>query len=265
MSEFQSWDSFETFSTSIRETSRFCLNSEAREFLETVQATSMKRKRVIPKGSIYWRARKGHTLGHKHPPFDDLPVLLPYPEVGMKPLPKSPSDGRCTPKDMPSYVYVASDATTAISELRPAVGDYISVAKIELALDVLLVDCTGYEGDDYVHYADELPPEERESVVWAAIGRAFSIPVNPEDSIRDYIPTQAIAERLRIAGFAGLTYRSRLGKGLNLAIFDVGTVQVRERTIHRIENVDYQFRDITEDGVPASKEYFTTRWKAPND
>ena len=266
MSGFQSWDSFESFSISIREKSRFCLDPAAGEFLEIVLITSLQRKLTAPKGAIYWRARKGYTLGHKLPPSDDLPVLLPYPKDGMKPLSKSSSEGRCAPKGMPPCLYAADDAKTAISELRPSIGDYVSVAEVELSRDVLLVDCTGYESDDYVHYEHELSPEERENAVWAAIGRAFSIPINPEDSTKDYIPTQAIAESLRIAGFDGVIYRSRLGKGLNLALFDVDTVQVGKPTLHRIENLDYQFCDVTEDGVPASKEYFTTRWqKAPND
>ena len=50
---------------------------------------------------------------------------------------------------------------------------------------------------------------------------ANSRPVNPSDHHADYAPTQVLADEFKALGLDGVMYRSALGEGFNLALFDL--------------------------------------------
>lgn len=62
--------------------------------------------------------------------------------------------------------------------------------------------------------------------MWRDIDEAFSQPVSPADDEADYVPTQIIAELFRAHGLNGIAYRSALGPGHNLALFDPSVVEL---------------------------------------
>jgi len=244
MPDFKSSNSFEIFASSIKRRARYLLEAETKEFLETVLATAGPRIRTLQRGSIYWRAQDGYELGHYPPPNEDLPQLVPRPVERLIPKPDTLIDGRINPKGIPSCLYLSNDRDTAMSETRPAVGDYVSVAQFELLKDLRIVDCSVEQGDDYIFHFQELAPAERVKAVWTAIDQAFSEPVNRNDASLEYVPTQAIAECFRTNAFDGLLYQSRLGRGLNVALFDIGSARLLSRSLHRAKRVCYQFEEI---------------------
>ena len=79
-------------------------------------------------------------------------------------------------------------------------------------------------------YAHQLTGEERTLAVWRDIDRAFSEPVTDSDDHADYATTQLIAELFRKNGFDGIAYRSALGQGHNVALFDLNAADVAPAT-----------------------------------
>jgi len=75
-------------------------------------------------------------------------------------------------------------------------------------------------------YFREPSPKERERHVWEDIDRAFARPFARSDRSGDYAPTQIIAELFKANGFDGVAYRSRLGPGHNIALFDVNAAEL---------------------------------------
>lgn len=59
MPEFLSWDSFRTFSQSVRHSRRFVRTADAEAFLSTVLATSASRAIELKSGMILYRAQRG--------------------------------------------------------------------------------------------------------------------------------------------------------------------------------------------------------------
>jgi len=59
----------------------------------------------------------------------------------MKPIPEKVSDGRANPKGI-DCLYIATDYDTAILEVRPLIGSYVTVAKMEITRPLKIVDFT---------------------------------------------------------------------------------------------------------------------------
>ncbi len=121
-------------------------------------------------------------------------------------------NGRANP-DHIRYLYLCEDTTTPVYEVRPVIGDMVSVAKFKLNKEVKLYDLT-FDIHDIVN--DEVVEFPR---LYNTIGEMFSKPYNG-DAFR-YLPTQYIAEEIKNMGFDGLRFRSSLRKsGINIVLFN---------------------------------------------
>lgn len=119
-------------------------------------------------------------------------------------------NGRANP-DHIRYLYLSEDAVTPVYEVRPIIGDTVSVAKFKLQKDVRLYDLT-FDIHD-VDKAVDLPR------LYNTIGAMFSRPYNGDAS--KYLPTQYIAEEIKNMGFDGLRFRSSLNEtGYNIVLFN---------------------------------------------
>lgn len=87
----------------------------------------------------------------------------------------------------------------------------------------------------------EPPPKDREQSVLNHIDKAFAKPVNPSDDIADYVPTQIIAELFKSEGFDGITYRSSLGDGHNIALFDLDVAELINCFLFEVKSVKFNF------------------------
>lgn len=139
-----------------------------------------------------------------------------------------------------SFLYATSDKKTAIMEMRPQIGQYFNVCKIEICKKIVLFDFT--------YTTNELKEDEyTKSGDLYAISKEFSYPNygNPED----YIPTQYLCEYLRQKGFEGIRYKSAVSpEGTNVIIFDTDSAdkayKIIESRVYEVENIDIKFEQI---------------------
>ncbi|MBB1440864.1 RES family NAD+ phosphorylase [Shewanella sp. SG41-4] len=238
---FKSWDSYMQFSYSIRNKSRYILDEDAQSFLQGIKDTCESRVEVIEPNSKMWRAQMGH---------DSLPLLqddihvddifIPYPEKRMRPLPDSASEGRANPKGIPC-LYVASQKETAMSEIRPWLGSIISVARFTNSKELRVIDFSRHHNDNLPFYFSEPGDAKRIEAVWTNVDKAFSQPVINSDLKSDYAPTQIIAELVKSLGYDGIAFRSSLGRGHNLALFDLNSVTFKDSSLFRVNDVQFSF------------------------
>lgn len=66
---------------------------------------------------------------------------VPYPVDRMKPRRDRTKEGRANPKGIP-YLYTANDKETAIAEVRPWIGAYVSIAELKVVRPLTIVNCT---------------------------------------------------------------------------------------------------------------------------
>src|SRR5207253_1567654 len=157
----------------------------------------------------------------------------PYSPRDMGPPPKHRSiEGRLNPPGIP-YLYLASDPDTAIAEVRPWIGAELTVGKFRVTRQLRVVDTSldtprfypELQGDDITDLRERenatYSQDEKEQQIWGDINSAFSEPMSPAESHLTYLPTQYLAEVLKVKGFNGVKYRSSLNpRGYNVALFD---------------------------------------------
>lgn len=231
--EFDSLWSYGRFHNTVTKRTRYIRSPETERFLSTVVATSKNRVTKLRKGKVLWRAQAGHFDEENYDPAD-LPK--PYSAERMKPLRNRATEGRANPKGIP-YLYLATGEKAAILEVRPWIGSLVTVAKFKTLKGLKLADCSG---DGPVNsYPTNASSADKESAVWYQINRAFSEPVTPSDNVAEYAPTQVIAETLRESGFDGVMYRSSLGSGRNIALFNVDAADPIDRFVCEVEKVRF--------------------------
>ena len=140
-----------------------------------------------------------------------------------------------------------------MSEVRPWIGSGLTVAQFRMRRDARVVDCSS---DEEVRFLDSSPdeagphdamsdPRNWEGAVWSGINRSFSLPVSPSDNVADYAPTQVLAEAFRGHGYDGVVYKSALGRGVNVALFDAMLAGVAERFMFKVSSVQFSFEAIS--------------------
>lgn len=257
MPEFVSADSYRRFEQTVKHKTRYFHDEQVRGFLQTVLETSQSRKESIKKFSVLFRAQRGYTWRKENEGQpEEMEVPDAYPAERMKPQPEFVGDGRVSPKGIPC-LYLASSLDTAIAEVRPWVGSTISLAQFVIMRDVVVVDCSRDKRRFPLWLADgqpkEMPPEEREAVVWGDISYGFSRPITPDEPFTEYVPTQVLAEAFRSHGYDGIVYRSLLAEGYNIALFDCNSAEVLNCGLYETRSVSFKSEQ-------CSNPYFVTKY-----
>jgi len=211
------------------------------EFLEAIRGTCQGRELKIPKEHCFFRAQSGceWSVGSVNDGSPDVPIS--FSKERMIPRRDCAREGRANSKGIPC-LYVASDEKTAVSELRPWIGAYATVASLRTVRGLRLIDCRGKKKAKRVlRYARPPSQEEVNRTVWLEIDLAFAEPVDRTDDRADYAPTQVLAEMFRELGYDGIAYRSSVGGGYNVAIFDLNAAAVVERGLVRVSRLTVKF------------------------
>jgi hypothetical protein len=238
MVEFHSWNSYHEFARSVINRWRFARTNEQSEFIAAVLGTAPKRYQVIPSGSNLWRAQLGCDVNMERDDEGESEYPCPLPPSRMKPLTGRAREGRANPKGIP-YLYLATHKETALAEVRPWIGSSVSVGSFELTRDIRIVN-TVTDGKSILYFK-EPDPEVREMEVWRSMDRAFAQPVTVSDELAEYAPTQVLAEVFRMEGLDGIAYRSSLGPGHNLVLFDIEIASIKGCSLEEIYAIKFKF------------------------
>jgi hypothetical protein len=255
--EFTSWRSFHIFANAVKGEYRHLLDSESMSFLDTVGVTSHAREINIERGRILFRAQLKHSFQNDYD--QNAGEVLPdqwcvsINEKELRPRPDCAHEGRANPKGVPVF-YAALDKKTAIAEVRPWKGTYVSYGRFRTARDLRMVDCSidfknPKPGSNLPAFSYMREPDSRarETSVWHYIDEAFSTPITRNDDVADYAPTQILSERFRREGFDGINFRSSIETGFNVVLFHLDEVAFVDSGIVKITNLSINFEE-SEDG-----------------
>lgn len=240
---FKSWKSYWEYSREVKCQNRYIYSDDTEKFLANVVCSSESRIREIPAGSVFWRSQMGNDWrpviqdGER---ITDEPVPLP-PKM-MKPVPQMVSEGRTNPKGIPC-LYLATDKQTAMSEVRPWMGSYVSVGEFKTLSNLRIIDCSIHHSKQPLFFIRTPSEEEIAQAVWAHIDHAFSEPVSASDMAVDYAPTQILAELFRGEGYDGVWYKSALSDGFNLALFNIDSATLVSCQLYEVKRIQYSFSE----------------------
>lgn len=123
------------------------------------------------------------------------------------------TEGRVNPEKI-SYLYVSEDPKTSIYEVRPIIGQYVSVAQIKVYEDLKI-----YDLDHAFPEGFKIDDDSFSIALYKYIGQQFSKPYTSKPL--QYLPTQYIGEMIKQMGFDGLRFNSSLcNGGKNIVLFD---------------------------------------------
>ena len=169
--------------------------------------------------------------------LDDEKHYRPYSEESISaPPPPHANAGRMNRGGV-SFLYLATDAETAIAEIRPHPGHFCSVGSFEAGRDIRVADLTSIDVCNYAASDRQLD----EYLLLKTIDDLFSIPVTPE-SRTDYHLTQLLADAFRHLGFDAVCYRSSVGDGKNYVVFDPQLFNYVNRSgaVYKIKKLHYR-------------------------
>lgn len=171
---------------------------------------------------IQIRSEETFSIWHRAR-IQDKENCFPSEEMGAPPKTVA-SNGRANPAGIP-YLYLASEEQTAASEVRPHTGEKISIAQFVLNSGLIFVDLRHPRRsfspfqrgiDDETQFLNALA----EIKFLENLGAELTRPIVPKSAALEYIPTQYLCEYIKQCKYDGVLYRSSIGTGVNLALFD---------------------------------------------
>jgi hypothetical protein len=246
MAEFESWRGYFSFAHFVKCKARHILDAKSQHFLKAVLETSEKRRTPIEKGVVLYRSQLAHRwrtqplTDENGVEVDSVDVAIPADRERMIPRSDRATEGRVNAKGIPC-LYLSTDPNTAMAEVRPWIGSYVSVASFEVLRDLTVVDCSAESKRGWMFFEGEPAPDKREQRVWGDINRAFAEPVARADDLADYAATQVLAEAFRFGGFDGIVYGSKLGEGKSVAIFDLDAAKPINCYLYQVNSINPLF------------------------
>lgn len=165
------------------------------------------------------------------------------------PPPNVASHGRANPAGIP-YLYVASDRRTAISEVRPHTGEKVCIADFTTPPDLSLIDLRHpRKSVSPFSLANFLPDEANpgqirlEIAFLKRLGDELTHPVLPHVAAFEYAPSQYLCEFIKQCGYDGVIYRSSIGEGMNLALFQPEKAAAGMVEQHSVTRVHVEFSE----------------------
>lgn len=241
--KFKSPGQWTSFAYYVQNQNRYVLNKELETFVKSLIYTAKKRKKELKKGEMFYRARIGHRERKKKNSILTNKYPLTTKEM-LNPPPDRAIEGRINPVGI-SYFYLSSDVITAISETRPWIDHYISVATCEISSTIKVIDVRSNLDflDVCSPWAKRVSLKQKEERIWWDIDRAFAKPVIEHKVNVNYVPTQYLSEIVKNAGFKGIIYKSSLSKtGYNLVLFDFWhkwDITIKKVELYKVSGVVY--------------------------
>ena len=160
---------------------------------------------------------------------------IPPAQMGAPPKHKS-IDGRANPRGIP-YLYVASDSNTAISEIRPDLHEFVTVAEFTPNTSLRVVDLTrSFVGSPFP-WGHNLGFVLTYWTFLSSLGNDLSMPIDRKNAALEYLPTQYLCELIKHVGYDGALYKSHVGEGYNIALFEESKVTCLDTTLHKVESI----------------------------
>lgn len=179
---------------------------------------------VFPKNAhiTFYRARIGNFLNSS----DDNMLAPPF---------RKATAGRCNPEGI-SYLYLANTSETAIREIKPQIGDIVTIAMFDVDVSKIF-SFNVYLMEHYGIIATNIYVKCLLFFILEDLSTAITL-----ENHLDYIPLQYISEYIKSLGYYGFSYTSVYKTGLNLVMFDWNNrLKLISKELIRIDNTNIKY------------------------
>ena len=163
---------------------------------------------------------------------------LPPSQMGKPPIEKA-TNGRANPVGI-SYLYLASDVSTAIAEIRPSIKDFITIGQFTVNEEIKIVDLRDISPFQFTQ------DEDFETIVYKIgylkkLGDDLSKPINNRRADLDYLPTQYLCEFIKNCNWDGVAYKSYLEDGYNIALFHDDKIKCYKSDLYQVDKSSHTY------------------------
>jgi hypothetical protein len=199
---------------------------------------------TVPAGKVYSRARIGFDVQKERGKLSQAIIekKIPYREKNiLAPPPNITPSGRAN-RERISYYYLASTIATAIAEVRPHPGHYVSIANFELTENIKVANLSSFGIKDYIGSEEDFD----NYVALRAFAYEFEFPITPDAKNR-YLFSQMLSDIIKMSGLDGIMFNSSIGKGVNIVVFDKSKVKFKQnsRRLYFIKKHSYECSRVT--------------------
>jgi hypothetical protein len=212
--------------------------------IKEIQSYAKYYQSTLEVNQIFYRGRTGFSKVLKKKDFDyDFTkkegnlryISYKGKDIGAPPI-KSTKSGRLNRHGV-SFLYLATDINTAISELRPHPGDKISIGAFKCIKKLIIVDF------DQAFIRLSQTEEALEKFIYLNhIDQLFSKPIIPSKN-HLYVITQFFADIFRKIGFDGISFSSSVSTGQNILIFDPSNFKYtrKDANVYSVNSLKYNY------------------------
>lgn len=204
---------WEKLKKELQERNYYLLEEDA---VQILKKPLQKLENVIAQGVEIFRARVG--FDHEEINNDIFNstqrIKTPFKGVDISQPPVSFAEAGRANRQGISFLYLATNRETAISEVRPAPGNYVSIGKFRSNSELTLIDLRFIDLSKY--YKDQ--HDFNMFKLFRDLESELSFPVLPSERNR-YLITQFLADIIRKLKYDGLIFSSSINKGDNYVIF----------------------------------------------
>lgn len=157
-----------------------------------------------------------------------------------KPSSNIATSGRANPYGI-SYLYMATTKTTAIAEVRPHKGNVVCIAKIKIPNRLRLADLRNPKTHLSPFLRSDYSTEKlfKYIVLLQKLGEELSKPIVPHEAELEYLSSQYLAELIKDANFDGIIFKSSVGKGDNITLFNDSNVEFKNVELYEVNNLSF--------------------------
>lgn len=139
-----------------------------------------------------------------------------------------------------SVLYLSNEIKTAIAEVKPAIGDKITIGrfKIKTSKELKILDLTSFRIKNLFEDVDLVYKLFNLSKL------AFSAPIHSNDPKR-YYPQIYLVQLIKDLGYDGIIYTSSaLNEGKCFVFFDEKNFTCTRTSLHSIKSISIEFEDL---------------------
>lgn len=225
---------WEKYKQHLKRHNYFLIEDEARKALNEILEQF---KIVFRAGLFYWRARIGYKEVSKTITITAVKLKTAYTNesIGAPPAIKATA-GRANRQGV-SFLYLASDKETALGEVRPHPGHYVSLGRFKSLKDLTLADLRFVDLAKF--YKDEKTLETFKLI--RDLGDELSLAILPEEK-ENYLITQFISDIIRQLGFDGILFNSSVSNGHNLVVFNSDNFEYVDESGELVKILTVEFK-----------------------
>jgi RES domain-containing protein len=221
--EVESWEAFCNAVTEEPE-----LEPDFGEYFEEQLAVAEK---SVPAETIMHRARPGWST-------DDQGRRVPFRGIDIGAPPTGDAAAGRANREGRVVLYCAESEQTAVAEVRPARGYWVSTCQLRMCRELRILDLA--DGIPVLHpfTDDTLAWSVEFSALLQSFAEALSTPLARSDDIADYLPSQKLCEYAERLRYDGLRYPSAMeDEGVNLVLFDPTVAEILDSTLVEVTSL----------------------------